>query len=276
MKWLMNRIATPCACSRRTISNSRSTSRPDIAEVGSSMTSTRASMRQRLDDLDRLPLGDAEHLHRQCGRRCPRAAAPADLRAAPRIAAQSMRPSAPRLAADEHVLGDREIGKEGRMLVNDGDALALRVERRRGSSISWPVLRIWPASGWWMPPRILTSVLLPAPFSPASACTRPACRREIDSLRTSTGPKRFVMPRSSTSGHHAGPPRHRHRSRSGADSARSGTSGARHAPPRSLPRRALVVVLLVVRLGELQRLAGDDLAGLVDLVGAGPLCRSRW
>jgi hypothetical protein len=43
MKWLMNRIATPCRLRRSTISNSRSTSLLEIAEVGSSMIRTRAS-----------------------------------------------------------------------------------------------------------------------------------------------------------------------------------------------------------------------------------------
>ena len=43
MKWLMKRIATPCCFSRSTISNRRSTSLLEIAEVGSSMIRTRAS-----------------------------------------------------------------------------------------------------------------------------------------------------------------------------------------------------------------------------------------
>ena len=37
-------------------------------------------------------------------------------------------------------------------------------------------------------------MLLPAPFSPASAWTRPAVSARSTSLRTSTGPKRLVMP----------------------------------------------------------------------------------
>src|SRR5258708_38623627 len=51
-----------------------------------------------------------------------------------------------------------------------------------------------------MPPRIVDRVLFPAPFSRASECTRPACRLRSTSLRTSMGPKRFVIPRSSITG----------------------------------------------------------------------------
>ncbi len=83
--------------------------------------------RQRPGDLDRLALGDGEHLDRQadidlaCGGRS------SSSRALPVIAAQSTLPPPLRLAADEDVLGHREVGKERRMLVDDGDAVTLRV-----------------------------------------------------------------------------------------------------------------------------------------------------
>ena len=83
--------------------------------------------RQRPDDLDRLALGDGEHLHRQADVDLACAGARAAPRALLVIAAQSTRPHALRLAADEDVLGDRQIGKERRMLMDDGDAVALRV-----------------------------------------------------------------------------------------------------------------------------------------------------
>ena len=47
-------------------------------------------------------------------------------------------------------------------------------------TVSTPSSRIDPLSGWWTPARILTSVLLPAPFSPTSAWTSPATQLERD------------------------------------------------------------------------------------------------
>ena len=76
------------------------------------------------------------------------------------------RPLAEGLAAHEHVLRHREVGEQGGLLVDDGDA------RRRGAAagadsvVSWPPIRSVPLSGWWTPARIFTRVDLPAPFSP--------------------------------------------------------------------------------------------------------------
>src|SRR5213078_3300496 len=46
----------------------------------------------------------------------------------------------------------------------------------------------------------LTSVDLPAPLSPTSAVTSPACAVKSTSRRTCTGPKLLLMPRSSSRG----------------------------------------------------------------------------
>ena len=63
-----------------------------------------------------------------------------------------------------------------------------------------PSRRIVPASGWWTPARILTSVLLPAPFSPTSAWISPG-RRSIDtSVSAAVAPNRLLIPCSSTRG----------------------------------------------------------------------------
>src|SRR5258706_15577042 len=125
-----------------------------------------------------------------------------------------------------------------------------------------------------MPPRILTSVLLPAPFSPASAWTLPAVSARSTSLSTSTAAKRLVIPRNSI----AGATRTYPGLASGAQCRAEGPAAPvwlkRSGPrltPRPLGRQDLEVVVLVVVLGELQRLAGDDLAVVADSVGAGPL-----
>ena len=54
-------------------------------------------------------------------------------------------------------------------IASDPEPVAPTAGRR--SRRGWPSIRISPLSGWTMPVRILTSVDLPAPFSPTSACT---------------------------------------------------------------------------------------------------------
>src|SRR3954453_13858168 len=61
-----------------------------------------------------------------------------------------------------------------------------------------PSRTISPSSGRYRPYRQFISVDLPAPFSPSSACTSPArTSRSIRSFAVKS-PKRFVMPRSSS------------------------------------------------------------------------------
>src|SRR4051794_25623086 len=71
---------------------------------------------------------------------------------------------------------------------------------RRGESIvtGSPSTRISPSSGRYRPYRIDMSVDLPAPFSPRSAWTSPACRSKSTPSLATMRPKRFVMPRSSS------------------------------------------------------------------------------
>ena len=69
MKWLMNRMATPCRL-RRTHDLEQPVDLAARYRRGGLVHDEHARIeRQRPDDLDRLTLGDAEHLHRQCGRR---------------------------------------------------------------------------------------------------------------------------------------------------------------------------------------------------------------
>src|SRR5262245_60266185 len=124
-----------------------------------------------------------------------------------------------------------------------------------------------------MPPRILTTVLLPAPFSPASEWTRPACRSRSTSASTRTGPNRLVIARNSTSGltPHSPPARCHGLGRNTPSARRRCAGAARLLAAAPASGRKLVRVLLVVRLGVLQRIAGDDLAVVPDRIGARPL-----
>src|SRR5438132_1677793 len=59
------------------------------------------------------------------------------------------------------------------------------------STTSSPSIRRRPLSGRCTPPRIFTSVDLPAPFSPTSACTSPAFRSIETSSRARIAPNAF-------------------------------------------------------------------------------------
>src|ERR1043166_5033826 len=61
---------------------------------------------------------------------------------------------------------------------------------RNRSPSRWMV----PASAWQAPLRIFMSVLLPAPFSPISACTSPAPVAKETFLRAHVAPKLFRTP----------------------------------------------------------------------------------
>src|SRR5690242_9333891 len=64
---------------------------------------------------------------------------------------------------------------------------AARGEERCGTLS--PPMAIDPLSGRWTPERILTSVLLPEPFSPMIACTSPRRRSSEQSRRACVAPK---------------------------------------------------------------------------------------
>ena len=60
-----------------------------------------------------------------------------------------------------------------------------------------PSRAIVPLSGWWIPARILTSVLLPAPFSPTRPWISPGTNVSDTSSRAWVAPNRFEIPRRS-------------------------------------------------------------------------------
>ena len=118
----MNSTAAPRSRSVRTTPNSRSTSCPESAAVGSSMISTRASKRQRLGDLDDLLVGDREAAHRLLGVELDAEAVHQVLHRAVQRAAVDAAQRAERVAAHHHVLRDGQVGEERRLLVDHRDA----------------------------------------------------------------------------------------------------------------------------------------------------------
>ena len=62
-----------------------------------------------------------------------------------------------------------------------------------------PAIVIVPLSARCTPVSALTSVLLPAPFAPRSACTSPGSTDSVALRKATTGPKRFATSRASSS-----------------------------------------------------------------------------
>ena len=130
---------------------------------------------ERLGDLHHLLLGHAERLDQAIGidrRADPRqeirrqACARPPVHASPRVAA---------LERQRDVLGDGEVGEERGLLVDGRDPQG---PRDRGRHVGHGLTRHdeRPRVGATAPVITLISVLLPAPFSPTSACTSPAWR----------------------------------------------------------------------------------------------------
>ena len=136
--------------------------------------------RERLRDLEQLPIGDAEASHRACPDRCRPRTPRGSARLSVRIARQSTR--RPRLRGcrpAKTFSRDRQIRKDRRLLVHRDDPESVRCLRIADLD-QLPSIRSRPRRPGRLPVRILTSVDLPAPFSPTSACTVPALDREAD------------------------------------------------------------------------------------------------
>src|SRR5215210_2236843 len=150
---------------------------------------------------------------------------------------------------------------------------ASSASRGECNSSGSPFRKISPSSGRYSPVRMLDSVVLPAPFSPSSACTSPgAASKSTWSLATTAG-KRLVTPRSAIAGREGGaeaPP-------SGL-SALGATDDALDEPVHRvqvLHRQALALgepqlpLLVVQRSGELVERALDQARLLLRDCGLG-------
>ena len=105
--------------------------------------------------------------------------------------------AARRLHAEEDVLGDREVRRERQLLVDHRHARRGAPPAARPARTAAPSSFISPASGCSAPERTFMSVLLPAPFSPTSACTSPARDREVDAAQRLRGAEALLHARAS-------------------------------------------------------------------------------
>src|SRR6516225_7220906 len=68
------------------------------------------------------------------------------------------------------------------------------------STMGRPSMSSSPSSGWYTPASIFTTVDLPAPFSPSSACASPAYRSADPSTTACTAPNDLAACRSDSTG----------------------------------------------------------------------------
>ena len=86
------------------------------------------------------------------------------------------------------VLRDRQVGHERRILEDGREPDPCGLRRRGDAARPAPLTRIVPPSGRITPVSTLTSVLLPAPFAPSSACTSPGSTTSVADRSATTGP----------------------------------------------------------------------------------------
>ena len=175
----MNRNVTPWRCSSRIRSNSRLIAAPSSWAVGSSRMMKRAPNDSARAISTNCRCSTSRSPARVCGRR----RRPTRSRSSPR-ASRAQRPPADQAARPRSCrLRNRfsatvSVGDDRRLLVDAGDPLAPGVAVGEGGAAA-PSKRTSPASGACSPVRIDTSVDLPAPLRPTSACVdprRPRCR----------------------------------------------------------------------------------------------------
>ena len=182
------------------IANSRSTSWWLSAAVGSSNTRTRAlrSVRTFAISTSWRSASESEPTTRS-GRMPPTPIRSSASSAVLLTVSSSITSTAGRLRAERQVVGDREVGQEAQLLVDDADAKVVRVGRSADLDRLAPELdragRRRVIAG-----EVFRSVDLPAPFSPRSPWIVPASTSRSTSSSASVPGNRFVMPRMRSSG----------------------------------------------------------------------------
>ena len=140
---------TPSARSCRTTSNSRSLSRCDSAELGSSSTSTRARWRMARAISTSCISAIDSRLTRVSGSSVSMPSRPSAARASRRISRAAAERATGRRSHVGHddVFGDRQGRAERQLLVDDDDAGRAAGERRGERRSALPSTRISPSSG---------------------------------------------------------------------------------------------------------------------------------
>ena len=186
-RWLMKTIATPRSLRRRTVTNRLSTSCGESAAVGSSMIRSRALEESAL----------AISISWRSATPRPRTGV-----SGPKSTPSSSRSRAtPERIACQSTVWRRPRGwrpaKTFSATVRSGKTVGswyIATIPSRCASCGLPILwgspstRSPPSSGWTTPVRIFTSVDLPAPFSPTSACTAPRSIAKLTPSRACTPP----------------------------------------------------------------------------------------
>ena len=161
--------------------------------VGSSSTSTRqpTATARAISTICCAAIGSRPPARRGgCadGAAPPARAAPLPHRASIDDAQRADEPAAAaRLHAEQDVLGHRQVRRQRQLLVDHRHARRAARPAARPARSGAPSSSISPASGWIAPDSTFISVLLPAPFSPTSACTSPACDRQVDAAQRQRG-----------------------------------------------------------------------------------------
>ena len=187
---------TARAVNSATTRSSSSASAGASTAVGSSSSRMRASdasaltISSRCFERDRQPAGRARPA-RAAARPAPPAPAPA------RAAAAGAHLPAGR---QRDVLRHGQGRHRGEVLVHHADPEAARDARRAGPTRGTPSTAISPASGRTRPYATCIRVVLPAPFSPSSACSSPGVSVKSAPRSACTEPKRLRMPRSARAG----------------------------------------------------------------------------
>ena len=192
----------PCATRSRVARNTRSISGLLSVAVGSSRISRRASRTssRAISTSWRSPIESVSTGVPSCTWRRPSwssTLARALRQAPPPVEERAVQP------AEEDVVLDAQLGDEAELLVDEGDPVRLRVLRVPERELLALEADL-PSSGRTSPTSVFTSVLLPAPLCPQTACTSPA-RTSSESPRTArTGPKDFERPTTSSTTRAAG------------------------------------------------------------------------
>ena len=93
-----------------------------------------------------------------------------------------------RRAGEAEVLLDRQVGDERRILEDGREPDPRRLRGRGDARLLCRSRGSCPPSGRITPVSTLTSVLLPAPFAPSSACTSPGSTTSVADRSATTGP----------------------------------------------------------------------------------------